>query len=112
MEVSGRGIKTNRPSDRGRLPRCSRDLPYTEGVAQEPPLQTLKPAAEPRIRLLTIFMLTSKYVLCIATCKSGLDCRRKNVEDQRIFKPVDFSKPPETRRFEEPPSVGRKLCMC
>jgi hypothetical protein len=53
-------------------------------------------------------MLTSKCVLC--EYKADFVARKKTLKINASFWPVDCG-PPETRRFEEPPSVTQKLCM-
>src|SRR6476659_10967224 len=63
-----------------------------------------RPAAEPRIRLLTIFMLTSKLSFVQKGVQSDLGSPRKNVEDQRILvAQVDLSEPPRTGRPRDAP---------
>jgi hypothetical protein len=68
------------------------------------PLMANRPAAEPRKRLLTIFMLTSKLCFVQKPVQSGIDRPRKNVEDQRILlAKVDLSEPPRTGRPRDAP---------
>src|ERR1700736_6789558 len=106
MQVSVPGIYQKPAPYKEQILTYSTALALTGRSAACAPLMARRPAAEPRIRLLTIFMLTSKCVLCINRVQSGLIAVEKTLKDQRIFKLVDFSGPPETRRFEEPPSVG------
>src|SRR6266436_3277393 len=64
----------------------------------------IRPAAEPRIRLLTIFMLNLQVVFVQRVVQSDKHAREKSVADQRILiAKVDLSEPPKTGRPRDAP---------
>src|SRR6202040_2037379 len=82
----------------------STGLALTGRSAACAPLMASRPAAEPRKRLLTIFMLTSKLCFVQKPVQSGIDNPRNYVEDQRILMVlVDLSEPPRTGRPRDAP---------
>src|SRR5713101_7322613 len=66
MQVSVPGIYQNQAPYREQIFTYSTALALTGRSAACAPLMAKRPAAEPRIRLLTIFMLTSKLL-----CREG-----------------------------------------
>src|SRR6202165_57418 len=66
MQVSVPGIYQNPAPYREQIFTYSTALAFTGRSAACAPLMAIRPAAEPRIRLLTIFMLTSKLL-----CREG-----------------------------------------
>src|ERR1700676_4180322 len=64
----------------------------------------IRPAAEPRIRILTIFMLNLQVVFVQRFVQSDKHAREKSVADQRILiAKVDLSEPPKTGRPRDAP---------
>src|SRR6266404_4602357 len=104
MHVSVPGIYKNPAPYREQIFTYSTGLALTGRSAACAPLMASRPAAEPRIRLLTIFMLTSKLCFVQKPVQSGIDCPRNDVEDQRILvAQVDLSEPPRTGRPRDAP---------
>src|SRR5215475_7075368 len=106
MHVSVPGMYQNPAPYREQIFTYSTALAFTGRSAACAPPMARRPAAEPRIRLLTIFMLTSKCVLCAYKA----DCRlRKNVEDQRIFLTGGVADHRRRDGLRSPPSVVRNF---
>src|SRR6266403_4589972 len=104
MQVSVPGMYKKPAPYREQILTYSTALALTGRSAACAPLMARRPAAEPRIRLLTIFMLTSKLCFVQKPVQSGIDCPRNDVEDQRILvAPVDLSEPPKTGRPRDAP---------
>src|SRR6202008_984426 len=97
MQVSVPGIYQNPAPYREQILTYSTALALTGRSAACAPPMARRPAAEPRTRLLTIFILTSKCVLC--EYKADFVARKKTLKINASFWPVDCG-PPETRRFE------------
>src|SRR5881392_4161833 len=99
MQVSVPGMYQNPAPYREQIFTYSTALALTGRSAACAPLMASRPAAEPRIRLLTIFMLTSKLCSVQKPVQSGMEYPRNDVEDQRILvATVDLSEPPRTGR--------------
>src|SRR5215470_15468442 len=99
MQVSVPGMYQNPAPYREQIFTYSTALAFTgRSAACAPPMAT-RVAAEPRTRLLTIFMLNFQVCSVQRTVQSVLDCPRKNLEDQAtLTAKVDLSEPPKTGR--------------
>src|SRR6266404_9720638 len=110
MQVSVPGIYKKPAPYREQILTYSTALALTGRSAACAPLTAIRPAAEPRIRLLTIFMLTSKLL-----CREGSGIRWVKYPKVGSLHPLKPAWPlrafglsrKNARDLSEPPRTGR-----
>src|SRR6516165_12550573 len=107
MQVSVPGMYQNPAPYREQILTYSTALAFTGRSAACAPPTANKAAAEPRTRLLPIFIFTSKLSFVQTIVQRVIDCPRKYVEDQStLMALVDLSEPPKRDDLGMPPSVA------
>src|SRR3979411_2767529 len=106
MQVSGPGMEKKPAPYREQILTYSTALALTGRSAACAPPMARRPAAEPRIRLLTIFMLTSKLL-----CREGSGSAVLNTLrfvpvslETRLVAPLLRTLPHHARDLSEPPN--------